>query len=52
MSFEDFQRFKFVVGEAQRTYFLGSSGGTMVPLMAGDKNVIADKGTKEGAAVR
>ncbi len=52
MSFAEFQKFKFVVGENQRTYFLGSKGDLRAPLMAGQEHVIADKGMEEGAAVR
>jgi methionyl-tRNA synthetase len=52
MGFEDFQKFKFAVGEEHKAYFLGSAGKLKVALMAGGKHVIADKDMKEGAAVR
>ncbi len=52
MSFESFQKFKFIVGEEQRTYFLGSGGQLKTPLKVGEGHVIADKGMKEGSAVR
>jgi hypothetical protein len=52
MGFEDFQKFRLVVGEEQKTYFLGSKSAVRIPLMADNGNVIADKGMKEGAAVR
>ncbi len=52
MRFEDFQKYKFAIGEEQMAYFLGSSGKLKVPLKTGEKHVKADKGMKDGAAVR
>ena len=51
MSFDEFQKFKFVIGEAQKAYFLGRDGKLKVPLKAGEGLVTADKGMKEGSAV-
>ncbi|MFX0202177.1 MAG: class I tRNA ligase family protein, partial [Candidatus Hodarchaeota archaeon] len=52
MTFDNFQKFTFIVGEEQKTYFLGTIGRIRIPLKVGEGYVIADKGMKEGSAVR
>ena len=52
MGFDEFQKFKFVVGEEQKAYFLGSRSLVRIPLVVDSGSVIADKGMKEGAVVR
>jgi len=52
MTFDSFQKFQFIVGEEQKTYFLGSTSKIRIPLKVGEGYVIADKSMKEGSAVR